>query len=203
MMRVLPLAAAMAIAVPLSSAEAQTTPDAAIFAGGCFWCVESDFDRVPGVLSTTSGYIGGHLANPTYQDVITETSGHREAVRIEFDPSKVSYEQLLRVFFRSVDPTDAEGQFCDRGESYTTAVFATDAQKPAAESAKADAAAVLKQEIATLILPATTFTPAEDFHQNYYRTNPVRYRYYRYACGRDARIEEVWGAAAHEGIPAH
>ncbi len=173
---------------------------AAIFAGGCFWCVESDFDNVPGVVSTVSGYSGGTLENPTYQN----HEGHREVVRIEYDPSKVDYATLLRVFFRSVDPTDAGGQFCDRGHAYTTAIYvASSDEKAVAERAKAEAEKQLGKPVVTPIERAGTFWPAEGYHQDYYRKNPLRYRYYRYACGRDARIEDLWGDAAHEGIAAH
>ncbi|MGN6465858.1 MAG: peptide-methionine (S)-S-oxide reductase MsrA [Rhizobiaceae bacterium] len=180
-----------------AAAETQT----AIFAGGCFWCVESDFDHVPGVISTTSGYTGGHLKNPTYQDVVTETTGHRESEKIEFDGSKTSYAKLLDVYFHATDPTDGGGQFCDRGESYTPAIFyLNDEQKKEAEAAKASAAKELGQPIATKILPASTFYPAEDYHQDYYRKNPLHYKYYRYGCGRDARVQQLWGKEAHRGI---
>lgn len=172
----------------------------AIFAGGCFWCVESDFDAVPGVLSTTSGYTGGTLANPTYQN----HAGHKEAVRIEYDDSKVDYATLLDVFWHSVDPVDAGGQFCDRGAAYQTAIFTGDIKEmKLAEDSKAKAQAALKQPIVTPIVAATQFWPAEDYHQNYYLENPVRYKYYRYSCGRDQRIEDLWGADAHKGIPGH
>lgn len=191
-------AAALVAPAGVSFAKTQT----AIFAGGCFWCVESDFDAVPGVTATTSGYIGGTTENPTYED--HTAAGHREAVRIEFDDAKVSYDQLLDVFWHSVDPTDGGGQFCDRGHSYTTAIYATDMNQ-LAEAQKSEKAieAALKQPVATEIAPAPAFWPAEDYHQDYYRKNPLRYKYYRYACGRDARVEEVWGNAAHQGIPAH
>lgn len=183
-------------AAPSLAAE----PQVAIFAGGCFWCVESDFDHVDGVLSTVSGYIGGSTENPTYYDHTQD--GHREAVRIEFDPDKVGYDELLAYFFRTVDPTDAGGQFCDRGHSYTTAIYAVDDdQLAAARAASAEAQAALgEKQIVTEIVPAPAFWPAEDYHQDYYQKNPLRYTYYRNACGRDARIEEVWGPAAHGGI---
>jgi peptide-methionine (S)-S-oxide reductase len=176
----------------------------AIFAGGCFWCVESDFDRVPGVVETISGYTGGHLDNPTYKDVTSEQSGHREAVRIAFRPEVVSYAELIEIFWRSVDPTDAGGQFCDRGESYTTAIFALDDdQRRVAEASrqKLEASGVLAGPVVTPILDAATFFAAEDGHQNYHEENPIRYNFYRYNCGRDARIEAVWGDEAHRGIP--
>jgi len=183
--------------IPASPALAEK--EIAIFAGGCFWCVESDFDKIPGVLSTTSGYIGGTTQNPTYYD--HTAAGHREAVRIEFDNARVSYDQLLAAFFHSVDPTDGGGQFCDRGHSYTTAVFAVgDAQLAAAQKAKAAAAKELKQDLATEIAAAPQFWPAEEYHQDYYKKNPLRYKYYRNGCGRDARLEQVWGANAMKGI---
>lgn len=172
----------------------------AIFAGGCFWCVESDFDHVPGVLSTTSGYIGGENDNPTYEN----HPGHREAVKIDYDDTKTTYGKLLDAYWHSVDPTDARGQFCDRGHSYTTAIYALDdADLKAAEASKATVAATLKQSVATEIVKAPTFWPAEDYHQDFYNKSSVRYKYYRYSCGRDARVDEVWGDSAREGILAH
>lgn len=190
---------------PMTPVQAQVeTPEnakVAIFAGGCFWCVESDFDHVPGVVETISGYIGGHLDNPTYKDVVSETTGHREAVKITYDPAKVSYSQLLHTFFRSVDPTDPDGQFCDRGESYSTAIYTLDdEQKKLAEASSAEAMKVLDRPIATLIVSADTFYPAEDYHQDFYLKNPIRYQYYRLGCRRDARIEALWGDEAHSGI---
>lgn len=186
----------------LSGGSASAETRTAIFAGGCFWCVESDFDHVEGVLSTTSGYIGGASDHPTYED--HTAAGHREAVRVEFDDAKVTYEKLLDVFWRSVDPTDGGGQFCDRGHSYTTAIYTLDNdQMTAAQQSKARIADLLKQPIVTEIVAAPAFWPAEAYHQDYYRKNPLRYKYYRYACGRDARIQAVWGKAAHQGIAAH
>jgi peptide-methionine (S)-S-oxide reductase len=190
------LAAGLFMPGPAVSAETQV----AIFAGGCFWCVESDFDYVPGVISTTSGYSGGTLQNPTYQN----HEGHREVVKIEFDPARTSFEKLVNVFFRSVDPTDDGGQFCDRGHAYTTAIYVTDkAQKAAAEKAKAEAESALGRPIVTPIEPARTFWQAEGYHLDYYKKNPLRYKYYRSACGRDARLEELWGEAALQGIASH
>ena len=189
-------AAGLAMAGP-AVAETQT----AIFAGGCFWCVESDFDHVPGVTSTTSGYTGGHVKDPTYAQVVTETTGHREAEKIEFDTAKTSYARLLDVYFHATDPTDGGGQFCDRGESYTPAIFyLNEEQKKEAEAAKAAAAKELGRPVVTKILPASTFYPAEDYHQDFYKKNPLRYKYYRYGCGHDARVEELWGKDAHRGI---
>jgi peptide-methionine (S)-S-oxide reductase len=168
----------------------------ATFAGGCFWCVESDFDKVPGVLSTTSGYIGGTVANPTYQQVAGKGTGHAEAVEIEFDPAKVSYDQLLAKFWRSIDPTTKDRQFCDVGSPYRTAIFAHDASQLAAARRslqELEKTKPFKDPIVTEIQTATTFYPAEEYHQDYYKKNPVRYQYYRYTCGRDARVEALWG----------
>ena len=199
------LAAAVAVffAMPggASAQGGNTKTGTAIFAGGCFWCVEADFDHVPGVLTTVSGYTGGRTENPTYEQVSREDTGHREAVRITFDPAKISYEQLVRIFWRTVDPTDAGGQFCDRGVSYETAVFVRDAeQRRIAEASKAQAAADLGQPIVTRIEEAATFYPAEDYHQDYYTKNPLRYRLYRWNCGRNQRVEEVWGDKAYAGV---
>ncbi|MEX1082814.1 MAG: peptide-methionine (S)-S-oxide reductase MsrA [Xanthobacteraceae bacterium] len=200
MKRAATLAFALATAaLTFATGPASAGKEIAIFAGGCFWCVESDFDKIPGVLSTTSGYIGGTTQNPTYYD--HTAARHREAVRIEFDNARVSYDQLLTAFFHSVDPTDGGGQFCDRGHSYTTAVYATrERQLAAAKTAKAAAAKELKTELATEIVAAPQFWPAEDYHQDYYKKNPLRYKYYRNGCGRDARLEEIWGANAMKGI---
>jgi peptide-methionine (S)-S-oxide reductase len=168
---------ALAAAGPARAQDLQT----AIVAGGCFWCVEADFDKVRGVVETLSGYTGGTVENPTYEAVVTETTGHYEAVRITFDADTVSYRDLIDIFWRSVDPTDAHGQFCDRGDSYRTAIFATPEQTADAEASKAAAQSVLGEDIITPILPAQTFWPAEDYHQDFYRTNPVRYTFYRRA----------------------
>jgi peptide-methionine (S)-S-oxide reductase len=179
--------------------------ETAIFAGGCFWCVESDFDKVKGVTSTVSGYAGGTLENPTYKN----HAGHREVVKIEFDPAVVSYETLVSYFLRTIDVTDAGGQFCDRGDSYKSEIFTTSAsQMSAAEKAVAEAGKVLGKEIVTPVRPATTFAMAEDYHQNYYlgenrvltRFGWIKqsdaYKRYRKACGRDAQVKKVWGDAA-------
>jgi peptide-methionine (S)-S-oxide reductase len=193
-------AVALCLALAVSPGPAAAANQTAIFAGGCFWCVESDFDAVPGVVSTTSGYIGGATENPTYRN----HEGFREAVRVEFDPARLSYASLLDVFWHSVDPTDAGGQFCDRGHSYTTAIYAVgDKQRADAEASKAAIGQELRQPVATEIAAAPKFWPAEEYHQNYYRKNPLRYTFYRHGCGRDARVEAVWGASAHKGIPAH
>jgi peptide-methionine (S)-S-oxide reductase len=188
----------LALAVLAPWAVAQDTAKA-IFAGGCFWCVEADFDKVPGVVSTTSGYIGGKVANPTYQQVVTKTTGHAEAVEIVFDPAKVSYEQLLEHFWRTIDPTTKDRQFCDAGTPYRTAIFALDAAQ--LKAAQASMAALEKSKpfpepIVTQIALAGPFYVAEDYHQDYYKKNPVRYQYYRSGCGRDARLKQLWGAKA-------
>jgi len=168
----------------------------AIFAGGCFWCTEADFDKVPGVISTTAGYIGGKVINPTYKQVSSGKTGHVEAVEVRFDPSKVSYSELLHAFWPMIDPLTADGQFCDHGSQYRSVIFYHDAeQKRKAEASKAEleASGRFKQPIQTEILPATEFYPAEEYHQDYYIKNPIRYKYYRSSCGRDARLAEVWG----------
>jgi len=169
----------------------------AVFAGGCFWCTESDFDKIPGVVSTTSGYAGGKVANPTYEQVSAGGTGHIESVRVVYDPAKVSYQTLVARFFRTVDPLDSGGQFCDRGYQYRTAIFvANAAERTLAEATKRRAAAALGKPVATLILPAARFYPAEGYHQDYYRKNPVRYKYYRWRCGREARLAQLWGKSA-------
>lgn len=171
----------------------------ATFAGGCFWCVEADFDKVAGVLSTTSGYIGGTLANPSYQQVSGKGTGHAEAVEITYDPAKVSYEKLLTTFWRSIDPTTVDRQFCDTGSPYRTAIFAHDAAQldAARRSLRAlENTKAFKAPIVTQIHTAGRFYPAEAYHQDYAKKNPVRYRYYRTSCGRDARLQELWGKVA-------
>ncbi|KPF50966.1 peptide methionine sulfoxide reductase [beta proteobacterium AAP121] len=185
-----PPAADTQLAVPAGLAVAT-------FAGGCFWCVEADFDKVTGVVSTTSGYTGGTVARPRYEDVAAKRTGHAEVVRIVFDPRQVRYEQLLAVYWRSIDPTTKDRQFCDAGSPYRTAIFTHDAGQAAA--AQASLQALQKDKpfaapIVTTIEPAGAFYEAEDYHQDYYKKNPVRYQYYRASCGRDARLKELWGA---------
>jgi peptide-methionine (S)-S-oxide reductase len=176
------------------AAPAPKRQEVAVFAGGCFWCTESDFEKVPGVLSAVSGFTGGRLNKPSYEQVSAGGTGHYEAVRITFDPTRVSYATLVRHYFRTVDPLDAGGQFCDRGETYRTAIFAVGAaQRAQAEKAKAEAARVLGKPIVTQILPAGNFWFAEAYHQDYYKKNPIRYNFYRSRCGRDSRLKEVWG----------
>lgn len=185
------------------AAEPEIVPppgaEIATFAGGCFWCVESDFDKVEGVLQTVSGYMGGTTAHPTYRQVAAGGTGHAEVVRVAYDPARVSYAKLLDVFWHAVDPYDPRGQFCDRGDPYRTAIFThTDAQRREAEASKQRLAETgpLKKPIATEITAAGAFTQAEDYHQDYYQKNPLRYRYYRAGCGRDARLEQIWGKRA-------
>jgi len=173
--------------------------DEAILAGGCFWCVEADMDKVPGVSETVSGYIGGWTENPTYAS--HSSDGHLEAVKVTFDPEVTSYRELLDIFWRTIDVTDAGGQFCDRGPSYRTAIFVTDgAQRAVAEASKAAAQQALGDEIVTEIIDATAFWPAEDYHQDYYLENSLRYTGYRFACGRDRQVKQIWGEAAYQGI---
>jgi peptide-methionine (S)-S-oxide reductase len=182
----------------VTGAAAQTSaPPAtavATFAGGCFWCVEADFDKVEGVISTTSGYIGGLVVNPTYEQVVTGRTGHTEAVEIVYDPAAVSYERLLDVFWKNHDPLVKDRQFCDRGNQYRPAIFYhSDEQRRLAEATKKTHQARFKQPIQTEVTAASTFYKAEDYHQDYYKKNPVRYQFYRFNCGRDARLEELWG----------
>jgi peptide-methionine (S)-S-oxide reductase len=168
----------------------------ATFAGGCFWCMEPPFDKLDGVISTTSGYTGGKKDNPTYEEVSAGVTGHTEAVEIVYDPARVSYDKLLEVFWHNIDPTTANRQFCDVGTQYRSGVFYhDDEQKRLAEDSKKriETSGQLSTAIVTEITPATKFYAAEEYHQDYYRKNPIRYKYYRYGCGRDARLEELWG----------
>lgn len=197
------------IALVMTAGAAQAATEKAIVAGGCFWCVESDFESVPGVKSVVSGYTGGTTASPTYKQVGKGGTGHFEAVEITFDNAKVSYAKILELFFRSVDPTDAGGQFCDRGDSYRTAVFPLNAgQKTVAEAEKARAAADLRRKIVTPVLDAGPFYKAEAYHQDYYKGSNIvitrrgpkaqseAYKFYRNTCGRDKRVKQLWGKAA-------
>ena len=179
-----------------------TPPGAAVatFAGGCFWCMEQPFDKLDGVLATTSGYVGGMKQKPTYEEVSSGSTGHAEAVQVLYDPKKVSYEKLLDVFWHNVDPTVTDRQFCDVGTQYRTAIFVhNDAQRAAAEASKAalEKSKPFKEPIVTPIVTATEFWPAEEYHQNYYLKNPIRYSYYRTGCARNERLKQLWGAATH------
>jgi peptide-methionine (S)-S-oxide reductase len=167
----------------------------ATFAGGCFWCMEPPFDKLDGVISTTSGYAGGHVVNPTYKEVSAGGTGHAEVVQVLYDPERVSYQELLEVFWHNVDPLDPGGQFCDRGAEYRTAIFFHDQeQRRLAEASKRELeqSGRFQRPIVTQIMPLPAFYAAEDYHQDYYIKNPLRYRYYRTACGRDARLRELW-----------
>ena len=202
----LKLAVAALLAFPVA---AHAKSEKAIVAGGCFWCVEADFESVPGIGQVVSGYTGGSTTNPTYKDVTRGGTGHYEAVEITFDTAKISYAEVLAMFLRSVDVTDAGGQFCDRGKSYRTAIFVSDpAQKAAATAAVAEAKATLGQDVVTPVLATKAFWPAEDYHQDYYKSSDIvltsagpkkkssAYKFYRESCGRDARVKALWGAEA-------
>lgn len=184
--------------LPLHAAEPRSDGLAvATFAGGCFWCMEPPFDALDGVISTTSGYTDGRTPNPTYEQVSSGRTGHTEAVQVVYDPNKVHFEKLVEVFWKNIDPTDDRGQFCDRGTQYRPALFHhDDAQRQTAERSKAELqqSKPFKADITTPIVAASTFYPAEDYHQDYYLKNPIRYKYYRNACGRDKRLQQLWGA---------
>lgn len=180
--------------LPLQAEEAKF--ETAILAGGCFWCIESDFEKLEGVVDVISGYTGGQLENPTYKQVSTGGSGHLEAVVVSFDPARINYGQILDFFWRHIDPTRDDGQFCDRGGQYRPAIFYQDTQQKAvAESSRAriERSKPFPAAIKVALIPASAFYPAEDYHQDYARKNPIRYRYYRYSCGRDKRVAELWG----------
>ena len=195
-MRVMILLAALIALGGTAAAQDKATAGqaSAVFAGGCFWCVEEAFDKLPGVVATTSGYTGGTVENPTYRQVSAGGTGHFEAVKVEYDPAQVSYEQLLDTFWKNVDPFDPIGQFCDKGESYLSAVFVgNEEEKLLAEADKSEISAKFAMPVATAILPEAQFYPAEDYHQDYYKKNPARYKYYKWGCGRAQRLEEIWG----------
>ena len=202
-MKLLPLLLLSLFITPViaSNQETTTSPvqksESAIFAGGCFWCMEPPFDKLEGVISTTSGYTAGHKENPTYREVSAGSTGHTEAIQIKYDPEKITYPELLKVFWNNIDPVAVDRQFCDAGSQYRSGIYYLN------ESQQADAMRSLQEitenkpfegKIATEILPASTFYLAEDYHQDYYQKNPLRYKYYRYACGRDQRLEEIWGS---------
>jgi peptide-methionine (S)-S-oxide reductase len=176
-----------------SAASRAATTEKAIFAGGCFWCIHAQFEELPGVSKVLSGYSGGKIANPTYEQVSSGTTGHVEVIEIQYDPARVSYQQLLDVFWRNIDPTDAEGQFCDKGSQYHAGIFYTSPvqQQIAVESIKA-LENLLKIQVKSFIRPAMPFYPAEDYHQSFYKKNAARYNAYKKGCGRDERLEELW-----------
>jgi peptide-methionine (S)-S-oxide reductase len=199
----LALAVAAAVLATAASAFAQDeTADTAraTFAGGCFWCMEPPFDELDGVISTVSGYSGGDVEDPTYQEVVRGNTGHLEVMQVTYDPEVITYEELLEVFWRNIDPLDGGGQFCDRGQQYTTAIFYhNEEQRRRAEESKeqlADSERFGPRQIQTDIRPLEEFYRAEEYHQNYYEKNPLRYRLYYNACGRGQRLEELWGSEA-------
>jgi len=195
------LSAALFGLFALGAVAAPAPPtETAVFAGGCFWCMESDMKAVPGVVSVESGYTGGTLKNPSYQDVVGERTGHYESVRVTFDPARLSYRRLMDRYWKLVDPTDEGGQFCDRGPSYRTAVFVNGAaQRQTAEASRADAAKLLKSgKMTTQILPLGDFYPAEEYHRDFAKRNKAHYTAYREGCGRDRRLVQVWG-----GVSSH
>lgn len=197
--RLVALAILAAIALPLPAQSPAPTRAVATFAGGCFWCMEPPYDKLDGVLSTTSGYMGGFKRHPTYEEVSRGVTGHTEVVQVAYDPTRVSYEKLLDVFWKNIDPTVKDRQFCDSGTQYRTAIFVhSDEQKKAAEASKAalEKSKPFREPIVTPVAPAGEFWPAEEYHQDYYLKNPLRYAYYRNGCGRDARLAQLWGAAA-------
>lgn len=189
-------AAAVFAADPENTSATEQRNETAIFAGGCFWCMEPPFDKLDGVISTTSGYTSGHKENPTYKEVSAGITGHTEAIQIIFDPNKISYAKLLEVFWRNIDPVAVDRQFCDRGTQYRSGIYYRDTVQ---EQAAKQSLQQLQQnkpfegEITTEIVAETTFYPAEEYHQDYYIKNPLRYKYYRYSCGRDKRLSELWG----------
>jgi peptide-methionine (S)-S-oxide reductase len=204
--RLLTVAGIIALALPVVAQQPAfdfsslaEDEDAAVLAGGCFWCMEPPYDELDGVVETISGYTGGSVENPTYQQVVRNNTGHYEAVIVVYRPEEISYDELLDVFWVNIDPLDAGGQFCDRGSSYRSAIFYRDNdQRQTAESSKTELSESgrLRRDIVTEILPAEEFYVAEEYHQDYYRKNPLRYRTYRSGCGRDARLRQLWGADA-------
>jgi peptide-methionine (S)-S-oxide reductase len=203
-------AAGFALLGPLhaTAAERPTPSQTAIatFAGGCFWCMQPPFETLDGVLSTTVGYTGGHTTNPTYEEVSSGETGHAESIQIVYDPQKISYEKLLDVFWHNIDPITPNAQFCDHGEQYRSAIFYhDDTQRRLAEESKQrlEESKRFRRPIVTQIVPATKFYPAEEYHQKYHEKNPVRYKYYRWNCGRDQRLKELWGTAPAEAAEMH
>ena len=189
----------LVILIAATTAMAAINLEKATFAGGCFWCMEHPFDEIPGVVSVTSGYTGGQKKNPTYEEVSAGGTGHAESVQVVYDPARVTYEKLLNVFWHNIDPTAKDRQFCDSGNQYRSAIFYHNEEqhRPALQSkALLEKNKTFKGPVVTEIVQATEFYPAEDYHQHYYKKNPIRYKYYRFRCGRDQRLEELWGNAA-------
>ena len=185
--------------VAITTVMAATNLEKATFAGGCFWCMEHPFDEIPGVVSVTSGYTGGLKKDPTYKEVSAGGTGHAESVQVVYDPARITYEKLLSVFWHNVDPTAKDRQFCDSGHQYRSAIFYhNEEQRRLALQSKAllEKNKTFKEPVVTEIVQASEFYPAEDYHQHYYKNNPIRYKYYRYRCGRDQRLKELWGSAA-------
>ncbi len=187
--------AALALLIGMMVNASAAGSATAIFAGGCFWCTEADFEKLPGVISAESGYTGGKESNPTYNDVSAGITGHTEAVRVTYDPAKVNYAQLVNYFWKTIDPTAKDRQFCDSGSQYRSGIYwQNEEERKVAETSRTALLSSKKfKEIHTEIAAASTFYPAEEYHQDYYKKNPVRYNYYRHGCGRDARLEEIWG----------
>lgn len=199
MKRFVSLLAVVSFAMLAPGAVCAADLERALFAGGCFWCMEAPFDKLPGVVSVTAGYTGGHKKNPTYEEVSAGGTGHAEAVQVVYDPSRISYSALLAVFWRNVDPTVTDRQFCDMGHQYRAAIFyrGEEQRKAALQSKTAlESRRPFRGEVVTEITPAAEFYPAEEYHQHYYKKNPLRYRYYRLGCGRDKRLKELWGSGA-------
>jgi peptide-methionine (S)-S-oxide reductase len=195
-----------ALSLSFASSSASADSKKATFAGGCFWCMEAPFDKLPGVSEVTVGYTGGRKTNPTYQEVSAGTTGHAEAVEIAYDSAKITYEKLLDVFWHNVDPFTRNAQFCDHGSQYRTGIFYHDDEQKSLAEASKDALSKsgrFKQPIVTEITAASTFWPAEDYHQHYYVKNPVRYKFYRYNCGRDQRLEQLWGSEYKSSEAGH
>jgi len=190
------LSLALLLSLIFTQAIAEDQNETAIFAGGCFWCMEPPFDKLDGVISTTSGYTSGHKRNPTYREVSAGVTGHTEAIQIIFDPDKISYDELLKVFWKNIDPVAVDRQFCDSGSQYRSGIYyLNESQESAARQSlqQLENNKPFKGAIATEIVAASTFYPAEDYHQDYYQKNPLRYKYYRFSCGRDNRLDELWG----------
>jgi peptide-methionine (S)-S-oxide reductase len=193
------LLAAAPVSAQAPAPAAKPATAKATFAGGCFWCVEEVYDKIPGVISTVSGYMGGHVKNPTYEQVSTARTGHAEVVQVEYDPSKVTYARLLEVFWRNIDPTQKDGQFCDHGPQYRSGIFYhNDEQKRLAEGSRLNLSKnkPFKGEIVTEITKAAEFYPAEGYHQDFHTKSPTRYKFYKSGCGRDARLQQLWGKPA-------